>query len=54
MHIATLIDRDGVLHEQALGLVNDPDHAFPVLLAKFKLSWRCNLGCHPYSRVNIR
>ena len=45
MHISTLIGRDGVLHEQALGLVRDPDHAFPVLTAKFKLSWRCNLRC---------
>ncbi len=45
MHIATLIGRDGPLHQQAKGLVRDPDLPFPVLLAKFKLSWRCNLRC---------
>jgi MoaA/NifB/PqqE/SkfB family radical SAM enzyme len=45
MHIARLIDRNGSLHEQALRLVHDPDHPFPVLSAKFKLTWQCNLAC---------
>jgi MoaA/NifB/PqqE/SkfB family radical SAM enzyme len=45
MHIATLINRDRDFREQALGLVHDPDYPFPVLTAKFKLSWQCNLRC---------
>jgi MoaA/NifB/PqqE/SkfB family radical SAM enzyme len=45
MHIATLLETDGELREKARRLTADPDGPFPVLIAKFKLTWRCNLRC---------
>lgn len=45
MHIATLLDADGDLRAKARCLATDPDSPFPVLTAKFKLTWRCNLAC---------
>lgn len=45
MHIASLFKTDPDLCAKALQLKADPDGAFPLLTAKFKLTWQCNLRC---------
>ena len=45
MHVGKLIEQDSALAAQALRLRADPDAPFPILMAKIKLSWRCNLHC---------
>ncbi|MEW6262547.1 MAG: radical SAM protein [Thermodesulfobacteriota bacterium] len=37
--------QDEVLAAEARKLLHDPDRAFPVLVAKIKLTWQCNLKC---------
>lgn len=45
MHIRDVLEQDSGLKTKALRLRTDPDHPFPVLSAKFKLTWACNLRC---------
>ncbi len=34
-------------------LPNNPDHTFPILSAKIKLTWRCNLKCKMCNLAHI-
>ena len=45
MHVGDLLHEDPQLAEAALKLRTDPDAPFPILSAKIKLTWRCNLRC---------
>jgi len=45
MHVAHLLTEDADLAARAAALRGDPDAEFPVLSAKIKLTWRCNLRC---------
>lgn len=45
MHIQTILEQETGLKDKAMRLRKDPDHPFPVLSAKFKLTWACNLRC---------
>ena len=45
MHVGALLEEDARLAEQARRLRRDPDAPFPILTAKIKVSWRCNLHC---------
>lgn len=45
MHVGEEILGDAELGRRALMLRSDPETDFPVLTAKFKLTWRCNLRC---------
>lgn len=45
MHAGEMISRDSDLRERLCTLLSRPDAPFPVLCAKLKLTWRCNLRC---------
>lgn len=45
MHIAEILEQEPEIAKQAVQLRRNPDLAFPVLSAKIKLTWRCNLKC---------
>lgn len=45
MHIATILANEPDIAQKALRLRRDPDHRFPILSAKIKLTWLCNLRC---------
>jgi MoaA/NifB/PqqE/SkfB family radical SAM enzyme len=43
--LGALLTRNAELAAQARGLMLDPEAPFPILSAKIKLTWRCNLRC---------
>ncbi|MBU1171360.1 MAG: radical SAM protein [Proteobacteria bacterium] len=45
MHIANLFETEPALREKARNLKAEPDGPFPILSAKIKLTWQCNLRC---------
>ncbi|MFH1092020.1 MAG: radical SAM protein [Pseudomonadota bacterium] len=45
MDLAGLIQNDALLAAEAGRLRFDPEARFPIVLAKIKLTWRCNLRC---------
>ncbi len=45
MDLADLLRDEADLAEAARNLPRDPLRPFPILMAKFKLTWRCNLRC---------
>ncbi|MEW5725266.1 MAG: radical SAM protein [Thermodesulfobacteriota bacterium] len=45
MDLAGLLESDASLAAEAGRLRLDPDYSFPLLSAKLKLTWRCNLRC---------
>jgi MoaA/NifB/PqqE/SkfB family radical SAM enzyme len=45
MHIADIFSKEKGLREKARLIRAEPDTVFPVLSAKLKLTWRCNLRC---------
>ena len=46
MNIAQLLKTEPDLADSAGKLLRDPDHPFPILSLKVKLTWQCNLRCH--------
>ncbi len=45
MHVARILADDPALRASALRLPQQPQTPFPILSAKLKLTWRCNLRC---------
>ncbi|MBN1671681.1 MAG: radical SAM protein [Kiritimatiellae bacterium] len=45
MHLPSLFTQNPDLAAKARGLLSEPDTPFPILSAKIKLTWRCNLRC---------
>jgi MoaA/NifB/PqqE/SkfB family radical SAM enzyme len=45
MDIRQLLRDDPAISRAVVGLRSDPDLPFPILVAKLKLTWRCNLRC---------
>lgn len=45
MHVASILKEEPGLRRVARRVRQDPEAAFPLLSAKIKLSWRCNLRC---------
>jgi radical SAM protein with 4Fe4S-binding SPASM domain len=45
MHIADVLATEAVVATQAAELRREPHQSFPILTAKLKLTWRCNLRC---------
>lgn len=45
MHIKTILETEPDIARKAINLRKNPDADFPVLSAKFKLTWHCNLRC---------
>lgn len=45
MHIASILKEEPNIAKKAMALPFNPDLEFPVLSAKIKLTWQCNLRC---------
>jgi radical SAM protein with 4Fe4S-binding SPASM domain len=45
MHLGHLLQSNPEMAAQAVRALSDPDRPFPLLSAKLKLTWRCNLRC---------